>query len=68
MLTIGGTSLQKCMDDLDSEGADIMIGTPGRTMDILSRCRLISLRNLEVKYDIVYYVKTIDKLKKFRVD
>ena len=38
------------MDELDSNGADILIGTPGRTMDMLSRCRLVDLRKVEVKY------------------
>ncbi len=47
---IGGTSLQKCVEDLGADGADILIGTPGRTIDLLSRHKLVSLRNMEVGY------------------
>ena len=47
-MIIGGTPLQKCLHDLEIEGADILVGTPGRTMDILSRCKNISLQKLEV--------------------
>lgn len=47
-MIIGGTPLQKCLYDLEIEGADILVGTPGRTMDILSRYKNISLQKLEV--------------------
>ena len=47
-MIIGGTPLQKCLHDLEIEGADILVGTPGRTMDILSRYKNISLQKLEV--------------------
>jgi len=48
MLLIGGTSIEADIDAFQNIGAQILIGTPGRIMDMLNRCNSISLKEMEV--------------------
>lgn len=51
MLLVGGTNVEREMDALREEGADILVGTPGRVLDILQRCEAsgaLDLKELEV--------------------
>jgi ATP-dependent RNA helicase DDX55/SPB4 len=49
VLFVGGTDVDTCKDDFEENGADIIIGTPGRIMDILNRCdKLIKFKEFEV--------------------
>ncbi|GMH40472.1 hypothetical protein BSKO_08376 [Bryopsis sp. KO-2023] len=47
-LLVGGTDIQLDFKTLASEGANVLVGTPGRLEDILSRCNSINVRSLEV--------------------
>ena len=41
-----------------AHGAQIIVGTPGRTMDLLGRCPGINLKTLEV--NIYIYLRALD--------
>jgi ATP-dependent RNA helicase DDX55/SPB4 len=47
-LFVGGTSVQENVKDFEQHGAQVVIGTPGRVMDMHNRCELFSLKSLEV--------------------
>ncbi|KAL5720926.1 RNA helicase [Ranunculus cassubicifolius] len=48
MLLVGGSSLKADMKSIEDEGANVLIGTPGRIYDILERMEILDLRNLEI--------------------
>ena len=48
MLLIGGTSIETDIETFNKFGAQILIGTPGRIMDVLNRCNSINLKGMEV--------------------
>jgi ATP-dependent RNA helicase DDX55/SPB4 len=47
-LFVGGTSVQECIKDFNDNGANIVVGTPGRILDMLNRCPAFSMRKVEV--------------------
>lgn len=49
-LFVGGTGVAECIKDFEENGAQIVVGTPGRIVDMQSRCEAFSsnLRHLEV--------------------
>eukprot|EP00953_Heterococcus_sp_UTEX-ZZ885_P018809 10509-Heterococcus_DN1.PRE.1 len=48
MLLVGGTSVQDAVDTFRSEGATVLVATPGRLDDLLSNYDLFDTRELEV--------------------
>ncbi|KAF9591918.1 hypothetical protein IFM89_010276 [Coptis chinensis] len=48
MLLVGGTSLRADMKSIEEEGANLLIGTPGRIYDIMERMDILDFRNLEI--------------------
>lgn len=54
MLLVGGTQVQSDMKKIEDEGANLLIGTPGRLHDIMDRMDILDFRNLEVV--IVLYI------------
>eukprot|EP01041_Mallomonas_annulata_P012493 gene12493-26300_t len=48
MLLVGGTSVQSSIDDFEKNGAQILIGTPGRTIDLINRCDLFNFKEFEI--------------------
>ncbi|PIA59544.1 hypothetical protein AQUCO_00400438v1 [Aquilegia coerulea] len=48
MLLVGGNSLKADMKSIEEEGANILIGTPGRIYDIMDRMDILDFRNLEI--------------------
>lgn len=49
-LFVGGTDVTQCIDDFEKNGAQVVIGTPGRIVDMQARCETFAsnLRYLEV--------------------
>ncbi|GBG92442.1 hypothetical protein CBR_g55379 [Chara braunii] len=47
-LLVGGTDVAADVASFNQEGAQILIGTPGRLDDIMDRCTTMELRKLEV--------------------
>lgn len=47
-LFIGGTDVQKNCDVFEKDGAQVVIGTPGRVLDVLNRNSQLVLKQLEV--------------------
>jgi len=49
-LFVGGTAVADCVLDFETHGAHVVVGTPGRIVDMQSRCDTfaINLRHLEV--------------------
>ena len=48
MLLVGGAKVQADMSKIEEEGANLLIGTPGRLNDIMERVDTLDFRNLEV--------------------
>jgi ATP-dependent RNA helicase DDX55/SPB4 len=48
LLLVGGTSVQDAVDTFRSEGATVLVATPGRLDDLLSNYDLFDTRELEV--------------------
>jgi ATP-dependent RNA helicase DDX55/SPB4 len=48
MLLVGGTDVAETLQQLDSSGANILIGTPGRMLDVLKRSDPQYVKELEV--------------------
>jgi len=47
-LFVGGTSIHECIKDFNDNGANIVVGTPGRILDMMNRCSLFNMRKIEV--------------------
>lgn len=49
-LFVGGTAVAECVSDFEMHGAHVVIGTPGRIVDMQSRCETFAsnLRHVEV--------------------
>ena len=47
-LFVGGTPIQNDIQEFEKYGAQILVGTPGRMMDIINRCTFMNLKTLEV--------------------
>lgn len=47
-LFVGGTSIQECMKTFNENGANIVVGTPGRILDMMNRCSAFNMRRIEV--------------------
>jgi len=49
-LFVGGTEVAECVENFEKNGAQVVIGTPGRIVDMQSRCSMFSsnLKHLEV--------------------
>jgi superfamily II DNA/RNA helicase len=48
ILLVGGCSVRDNIDDFESKGANIVIGTPGRILDVHNRSDALDFRSLEV--------------------
>lgn len=48
MLLVGGGEVKADMRKIEEEGANLLIGTPGRLTDIMDRVDTLDFRNLEV--------------------
>lgn len=48
MLLVGGSEVKVDMKKIEDEGANLLIGTPGRLHDIMERMDILDFRNLEV--------------------
>ena len=56
MLLVGGAEVKADMKKIEEEGANILIGTPGRLYDIMDRMDMLDFRNLEVYILLLIYV------------
>lgn len=59
VLLVGGSEVKTDMQKIEDEGANLLIGTPGRLHDIMDRMDILDFRNLEVKLDITSSVLLI---------
>ncbi|CDP13971.1 unnamed protein product [Coffea canephora] len=48
VLLVGGVEVKSDVRKLEEEGANLLIGTPGRLFDIMERMDLLDFRNLEI--------------------
>lgn len=48
MLLVGGVEVKADMRQIEEEGVNLLIGTPGRLNDIMERMDALDFRNLEV--------------------
>ncbi|KAG4995426.1 hypothetical protein JHK82_032150 [Glycine max] len=48
MLLVGGAEVKTDIKKIEEEGANILIGTPGRLYDIMNRMDVLDLKNLEI--------------------
>nr|GEV34882.1 DEAD-box ATP-dependent RNA helicase 18 [Tanacetum cinerariifolium] len=48
VLLVGGTEVKSDMQKIEDEGANLLIGTPGRLHDIMDRMDTLDFRNLEI--------------------
>ncbi|XP_076901848.1 DEAD-box ATP-dependent RNA helicase 18-like [Bidens hawaiensis] len=48
VLLVGGTEVKSDMKKIEDEGANLLIGTPGRLHDIMDRMDILDFRNLEI--------------------
>ncbi|KAL1330538.1 hypothetical protein HN51_047783 [Arachis hypogaea] len=48
MLLVGGVEVKSDMKKIEEEGANILIGTPGRLYDIMSRIDFLDFKNFEI--------------------
>lgn len=48
MLLVGGTDVKAGVKKIEEEGANLLIGTPGRLHDIMERIEGLDFKNLEV--------------------
>ncbi|KAL7583316.1 hypothetical protein Lser_V15G44082 [Lactuca serriola] len=48
MLLVGGSEVKVDMKKIEGEGANLLIGTPGRLHDIMERMDILDFRNLEI--------------------
>ncbi|GFS33574.1 P-loop containing nucleoside triphosphate hydrolases superfamily protein [Actinidia rufa] len=48
VLLVGGAKVQADMSKIEEEGANLLIGTPGRLNDIMERVDTLDFRNLEI--------------------
>ncbi|KAK6227746.1 Helicase [Theobroma cacao] len=48
MLLVGGVEVKADMKKIEEEGANLLIGTPGRLYDIMDRMDVLDFRNLEI--------------------
>ncbi|KAG7659195.1 P-loop containing nucleoside triphosphate hydrolase [Arabidopsis suecica] len=48
VLLVGGREVEADMNTLEEEGANLLIGTPGRLSDIMKRMEFLDFRNVEI--------------------
>ncbi|KAM0034408.1 putative RNA helicase [Helianthus debilis subsp. tardiflorus] len=48
VLLVGGSEVKSDMKKIEDEGANLLIGTPGRLHDIMDRMDILDFRNLEI--------------------
>lgn len=48
MLLVGGMDVKADVKMIEEEGANLLIGTPGRLYDIMDRVDVLDFKNLEV--------------------
>lgn len=53
MLLVGGGEVKADLKKIEEDGANVLIGTPGRLFDIMDRVDVLEFRDLEV-YLILY--------------
>ena len=50
MLLVGGVEVKADLKKIEEEGANLLVGTPGRLFDIMERVDGLDFRNLEVSF------------------
>lgn len=53
VLLVGGADVKADMKKIEEEGANLLIGTPGRLHDIMERMESLDFRDLEVDVYLV---------------
>ncbi|KAM7263484.1 hypothetical protein ACFE04_001167 [Oxalis oulophora] len=48
MLLVGGVEVKTDMKNIEEEGVNVLVGTPGRLSDIMERLDFLDFRNLEI--------------------
>lgn len=57
MLLVGGAEVKADVKKIEEEGANLLIGTPGRLYDIMERMDVLDFRNFEVV--ILFYLSSL---------
>jgi ATP-dependent RNA helicase DDX55/SPB4 len=53
MLLVGGLDIKAELKRVDEEGANILVGTPGKLYDIMQREDALDFKNLEVVLEMM---------------
>lgn len=61
MLLVGGVEVKADMKKIEEEGANILIGTPGRLHDIMNRMDILDFKNFEVYLSL--FLTSMDDLR-----
>lgn len=56
MLLVGGAEVKADINKIEEEGANILIGTPGRLYDIMNRMDVLDFKNLEVCVSLLFFM------------
>lgn len=59
MLLVGGGEVKADMSKIEEEGANLLIGTPGRLTDIMDHMDALDFRNFEVSSSLPFIVELI---------
>ena len=62
MLLVGGAEVKADVKKIEEEGANLLIGTPGRLYDIMNRMDVLDFHNLEVVIQIVVFFSLVCKV------
>lgn len=54
ILLVGGVEVKSDMRKIEEEGANLLVGTPGRLYDIMDRMDILDFRNLEVSVKLQF--------------
>lgn len=57
MLLVGGAEVKADTTKIEEEGANLLIGTPGRLSDIMEHMKMLDFRNLEVRLSCLSFWK-----------
>ena len=52
VLLVGGADVKEDMNKIEEEGANLLIGTPGRLFDMMERMENLDFRNFEVSSNL----------------
>lgn len=56
VLLVGGVDIKTDIKRIEEEGANILVGTPGKLYDIMDRVDILDFRSFEVLYALIGFI------------